>query len=127
MRERGVCLRLWDGGDSNDSRSGKHGNARPPEYYDDPRKMKVASAEPNLKLFISTHGFDVEMKDKKIVAVMGRHIKTNEVKRFPGKFFVDCTGDGTIGFLGTRSRPTSRRRSRSAPGPRSLRTKAASR
>ena len=40
-----------------------------------------------------------EMDGSNILAVIARHIQTNEELRFPAKLFADCTGDGTIGFL----------------------------
>src|SRR5690606_19588559 len=53
----------------------------------------------NLHLFLNTHVYKVEMKDKKIAAVVGRNIATNQEVRFTGTYFSDCTGDGTIGYL----------------------------
>ena len=41
----------------------------------------------------------METKNGSITAVISQNIKTGERLRFPGRWFVDCTGDGGIGFL----------------------------
>ena len=78
----------------------RRGNAGPPERYEDQKKLNVVAAEKNISLFLSTHVSEVE-KDgkKKIAAVIGRNIRTGKRLRFSGPLFVDCTGDGTVGFL----------------------------
>ncbi|MFI3333580.1 MAG: FAD-dependent oxidoreductase [Rikenellaceae bacterium] len=47
----------------------------------------------------STHIFDVECRDDKICAVVGKDLITNEEYKFSGKLFADCTGDGVLGYL----------------------------
>lgn len=79
--------------------SGMQGNARPPENYDDPRKLGVARGEENLSLFLNMHAGRVEMDGDRIVAVIAQDTLTGEEWRFPGRWFADCTGDGAIGFL----------------------------
>ncbi|WP_066631417.1 FAD-dependent oxidoreductase [Labilibacter marinus] len=66
--------------------------------YGDKRKESVVNFEKNIDLFLNMHAYDVEMDEQKIKAVIARHISTNEELRFEGRFFVDCTGDGTIGY-----------------------------
>ncbi|HOD82129.1 MAG: hypothetical protein BWX88_00571 [Planctomycetes bacterium ADurb.Bin126] len=75
------------------------GNAQPPEKYEDQRKLDLVRAEPNLKLFLNTRVNAAQMKDKRIVAVLGQDIRTGRRTRFAGKLFADCTGDGNLGFL----------------------------
>ena len=77
----------------------KHGNAQPASYYDDGRKLRVVRAEKNIELFLNTHAYKVEKQGDRIVAVIGRNIRTNRELRFPARVVADCTGDGTIGFL----------------------------
>ncbi len=79
--------------------SGHHGNARPAREYGDDKKLAVARAEKSLHLFLNTHAYAVEKKGNRITAVLARNIRTNKELRFPAPLFVDCTGDGTIGFL----------------------------
>lgn len=69
------------------------------EEFGDEKKEAVVRAEPNIDLFLNTHAHEVEMKDGKIAAVHTFDTRTSAVRRFIGKFFVDCTGHGTIGHL----------------------------
>lgn len=80
--------------------NGDPGNAAlDPKEYGDGRKLDVVNAEENISLFLSTHAHDVEMDGNRIKAVYAKNIETNRELRFPGRYFADCTGDGTIGFL----------------------------
>ncbi len=80
--------------------NGDPGNGNPDgDQYGDERKLAVVEAEENISLFLNTHVDQVEMKDGKISAVIGRNIATNQEYRFSGELFADCTGDGTVGFL----------------------------
>lgn len=88
----GRIVRELDNGDpGNGHINGKH--------YGDQRKLDIVNYEKNLSLFLNTHVYQVEMNEEKIVAVVGRNIKTNEELRFSGTYFSDCTGDGTVGYL----------------------------
>jgi hypothetical protein len=69
------------------------------EEFGDDLKEKVVRAEPNIDLFLNTHAHQVEMKDGQITAVHTFDTRTSAERRFIGKFFVDCTGHGTIGYL----------------------------
>jgi len=75
-----------------------HGNAQPADYYDDAKKLRVARAEENLTLYLSTHATGVDMKDGKISAVKAINIRTGQRLQIPGTLFCDSTGDGSIGF-----------------------------
>jgi hypothetical protein len=79
--------------------SGKRGNAQPAENYDDQKKLAVIQAEKNIHLFLNTHVYRVEKDGSRIVAVVGKDIRTGKELRFSGWLFADCTGDGTVGFL----------------------------
>lgn len=80
--------------------NGDPGNGHPEgDRYGDDRKLSIVNAEENISLFLNTHVDQVETKDNKIVAVIGRNIETNQEYRFSGALFSDCTGDGTVGFL----------------------------
>ena len=74
-------------------------NAGPASNYADDKKLALILAEQNITLFLSTHVNDVETDGHKIVSVTGQNIKTGERTVFRGKMFVDCTGDGDVGFL----------------------------
>ncbi len=79
--------------------SGYRGNAQPASNYDDPKKLRVVQAEKNIRLFLSTHAFKVEKEQDRIVAVITKNIENGRELRFAAPLFVDCTGDGSIGFL----------------------------
>ena len=68
------------------------------EYADD-RKVALVKAEPNISLFLNYHANEVETQGGHIVAVVAQHILTARRLRFVGRWFADCTGDGTVGFL----------------------------
>ena len=67
--------------------------------YGDDVKLRVVKAEKNLDLFLCEHVDQVEVKDGRIVAVVSRDTATGEESRYEGRWFVDCTGDATVGFL----------------------------
>ncbi|MDY0166434.1 MAG: FAD-dependent oxidoreductase [Thermoguttaceae bacterium] len=75
------------------------GNAGPPERYEDDRKFDLVRAEPNIKLFLNTRVNEVEMAGGRIGAVVGQDVRTGRRMRFAGRWFADCTGDGTVGYL----------------------------
>jgi len=79
--------------------SGKRGNARPSENYDDQKKLRVVQTEKNIHLFLNTHACKVEKKGSRIAAVITKNIITGRELRFEAPLFADCTGDGTIGYL----------------------------
>ena len=75
-------------------------NAKSAEIYSDERKLSVVRAEPNISLFTEQHVNGVEASGGTIRSVTAQHIRTNRRLRFTGRWFADCTGDGTVGFLG---------------------------
>jgi hypothetical protein len=77
----------------------KRVNCQDGAIYEDDNKMKVVSAEKNLRLFMETHVDRVDKKGEAIASVTGRHIRTGKELRFTGRYFADCTGDGAVGFL----------------------------
>jgi len=69
------------------------------EFGDD-KKETVVRAEKNISLFLNNHVIGAEMADKEhIASVTSLDTRTSERRRFHGKFFVDSTGHGTIGYL----------------------------
>jgi hypothetical protein len=75
------------------------GNARPPRYYEDQRKLEIVQSEPTLELFLNTRVNAVEMDGSRITAVVGQDVGTGRRMRFTGRWFADCTGDGNVGYL----------------------------
>lgn len=75
------------------------GNAQPPDYYEDGRKLEAVKAEPNIMVYLNTRGIAVEMDGSRIKAVIGRNIETGKETRFVAPVVLDNTGDGVIGVL----------------------------
>src|SRR6185437_12036261 len=67
--------------------------------YEDDRKLALVRAEPNITLFIDHHVNEVEAHDGVIRSVVAQDTHTGRRLRLAGKWFADCTGDGTVGFL----------------------------
>ncbi len=65
----------------------------------DEKRLKVVQAEKNVSVFLNTHANRIETEDGRITAVIARNTMTGEDHKFRGRWFVDCTGDGTIGYL----------------------------
>ncbi|TKG93813.1 FAD-dependent oxidoreductase [Puteibacter caeruleilacunae] len=77
----------------------KEHNAGPASNYRDDKKRAAVEAERNISLFLNTHVDQASTKDGKIVSVTGKHILSGKTLEFYGTLFVDCTGDGTLGYL----------------------------
>jgi hypothetical protein len=59
---------------------------------------EAAQAESNLSLFLNTLAIQVCMTDRnRLESVIGVQSGTERTMRFTGRFFIDCTGDGSIG------------------------------
>ncbi len=77
----------------------KQGNAQPAETYEDGKKLKAVEKEKNISLFLNVHATGVEKEGSRITAVIGRDIRSGRELKFNAPLFVDCTGDGVLGFL----------------------------
>ncbi len=78
----------------------KGGNAQPKATYEDDRKLKVVLAEKNLDLFLNERVNGVQTNAAgAIVSVTSQNTRTGAKRVFAAKWFADCTGDGTVGFL----------------------------
>lgn len=75
------------------------GNAKGAAVYADERKLKLIRAEPRIRLFTEHHACAVNMRDGRIQSVVAQHTHSGVRVRLSGKFFADCTGDATVGFL----------------------------
>ncbi len=79
-----------------DSASKSPGRA---EEFGDDVKDDVVQAEKNIDLFLNHHAFRVGKQGDAISSVDAIDTRSNELRRFAGSLFVDCTGHGTIGAL----------------------------
>ena len=85
------------------------GNAQPAAKYEDDRKLAAVKAEKNITLYLNTRVVETvsapvaeggdSTAGKRIGAVVGRDVVTGVRTRFSAPLFVDCTGDGTVGYL----------------------------
>jgi len=69
----------------------------PTRRFDD-RRHAVVRAENNIHLFLNTHVFRVRTESDRIRSVDGKHIRTGKELRFAAPVFIDCTGDGWVGY-----------------------------
>jgi hypothetical protein len=69
------------------------------EEFGDAQKEAIVRAETNIDLFLNHHAFKVDMDRGQIAAVHAFDTQSGQQTRFVGRFFVDCTGHGTVGFL----------------------------
>ncbi|MDR1980993.1 MAG: FAD-dependent oxidoreductase [Tannerellaceae bacterium] len=74
-------------------------NAGPASNYGDDQKEQLIKSEKNIDLFLNVQAYKVEKEGNTITSVTGKNILTGEEYRFKGRWFADCTGDGTLGFL----------------------------
>ena len=84
------------------------GNAKGGAIYEDDRKLGVVRAEPRIRLFLEHRAFAVETRGGRIVSVTSQHIRSARHVRISGKFFADCTGDATVGYLAGADHEVSR-------------------
>lgn len=65
--------------------------------------LDAVYAEPNIQLFLNTDVHEVEAdgdeEDRRIHSVTGWMMGSERRIRFESKMFLDCTGDGLVGFL----------------------------
>lgn len=73
-------------------------NGSPDALRDDARRHAALAKYPNITLYLNYKAFQVGTSSNKIKWVDARHTSTGETKRFKAPLFVDCTGDGWIGF-----------------------------
>jgi len=76
------------------------------EEFRDDLKEATARSEKTLELFLNNHVWKVEMatgKDRRIAAAIALDTKTGAERKFRGKYFVDCTGHGSLGALANAS------------------------
>lgn len=76
------------------SRNAIGGNA-----YNDARKIKIVQEEPRITVLMEERAIAVEHENKEIKAIVLQNTKTSRQKRITAKYFADCTGDATVGFL----------------------------
>ena len=76
------------------------GNAERAAIYEDERKLAIIKGEKNIRLFLNEHVNGVKTNEMgRILSVRSINTKTGVAIWFEAENFVDCTGDGNLGYL----------------------------
>ena len=74
-------------------------NAQSAGVFDDQRKLRIVQQEPNIQLFLEHRVNQVMATSDAIQSVVAQHVRSARRREFRGRWFLDSTGDGTVGFL----------------------------
>jgi hypothetical protein len=74
-------------------------NAQNADVFDDDRKLRVAQSESNIRLFLENRMNEAYAEEGSIKWVGCQHIRTAARTRIRGRYFLDSTGDGSLGYL----------------------------
>jgi hypothetical protein len=80
-------------------RRAHYGPANTADLYEDQKKLALARAEPELRLFLEHRVNGVELAAGRIRAVLAQQVASGRRTRIAGRWFADCTGDGAVGAL----------------------------
>ncbi|MCP4092071.1 MAG: FAD-dependent oxidoreductase [Planctomycetes bacterium] len=80
-------------------KKGDSANAQGAHVFNDQRKFDVVGAEPNITLFLEQRVNRAYASEWNIEAVLSQHTRTAERNLIRGRWFLDSTGDGAVGFL----------------------------
>jgi hypothetical protein len=69
------------------------------EEFGDEKKEALVRSEKNIRLFLNEHVYAAETLGGKIISVTALNTTNSREKKFRGRFFVDCTGHGSVAFL----------------------------
>ena len=81
------------------ARRAHYGPSNTADLYEDEKKLAVARAEPNLKLFLQHRVNGAETNGPLIRAVVAQDVITGRRLRLSARLFADCTGNGALGAL----------------------------
>jgi len=65
---------------------------------DDKKRMENMESIPNISLFLNFKAYAANVASETISSVDARQTSTGKLIRFEAPFFIDCTGDGWIGY-----------------------------
>ncbi|MEO2046986.1 MAG: FAD-dependent oxidoreductase [Pirellulales bacterium] len=74
-------------------------NAQSGSVFDDTQKMEVVKSEKNITLFMEQWVNRAIAKNGHIQSVICQHVRTSRRTKVNGQWFLDSTGDGSVGFL----------------------------
>ncbi|HSO87066.1 MAG TPA: FAD-dependent oxidoreductase, partial [Draconibacterium sp.] len=73
-------------------------NGSAESFKDDQKRMQNVEKYENIDLFLNFRAYAAEANNNKITSVDARNTSSGEQVRFEAPLFVDCTGDGWIGY-----------------------------
>ena len=73
-------------------------NGSPEALADEEKRHEHMESYSNISLFLNYRAFQVSTEDQTISSVDARHTSSGETLRFEAPYYVDCTGDGWIGY-----------------------------
>ena len=73
-------------------------NGSPKAHQEDVKRLNNVQKYQNIHLYLNWRAFDAHAENNTISHVDARQTNTGERKRFKAPLFVDCTGDGWIGY-----------------------------
>jgi hypothetical protein len=73
-------------------------NGSPDAVLDDKKRHENMAKYDNISIFLNYRAYTAHSEDSVISSVDARHTSSGEKIRFKAPLFVDCTGDGWIGF-----------------------------
>ncbi len=73
-------------------------NGSPDAVLDDKKRHANMEKYENISIFLNMRAYSVESESGTISSVDARHTSTGETMRFSAPLFIDCTGDGWIGY-----------------------------
>lgn len=73
-------------------------NGSPESVSDDKKRMDNMNRYENISIFLNTRAYTANASAGKITSVDARNTSTGESIRFTAPLFIDCTGDGWIGY-----------------------------
>jgi len=78
---------------------GDSANAQGAHVFDDDRKLGVVRAESNITLYLEQRVNGAQAEQGRLRSVTSQHVRSAERTRIRGRWFLDSTGDGSVGFL----------------------------
>jgi len=73
-------------------------NGDPAAIIDQKKRNKTMSSADGINIFMPYRAYDVQTSGSRIVSVDISSVKTGEALRLRSNIFIDCTGDGWIGY-----------------------------
>lgn len=73
-------------------------NGSPDAVADDKKRMDYMNSFENISIFLNMRAYDANTESGTIHSVDARNTSTGENMRFEAPLFIDCTGDGWIGY-----------------------------